>query len=73
MAFTQTYAWRGINLDAIRALADKTGVKVIDIATMRKNGLIARNDLVKFWAVEKLKAGIEVKKHMRSVPPQRRH
>ena len=55
--------YKGINLDALQAMADKTGVKVIDIPTMRKNGLIARNDLVKILGRGELKGAIEVKAH----------
>lgn len=55
--------YKGINLDALQALAEKTGVKTIDIDTMRKNGLISRNDLVKVLGRGELKSGIEVKAH----------
>lgn len=55
--------YKGINLDAIQAMADKTGVKSIDIATMRKNGLVSRNDLVKILGRGELKGAIEVKAH----------
>ena len=55
--------YKGINLDALQAMADKTGVKSIDIATMRKNGLVSRNDLVKILGRGELKGAIEVKAH----------
>ena len=55
--------YKGINLDAIQAMADKTGVKSIDIAIMRKNGLVSRNDLVKILGRGELKGAIEVKAH----------
>jgi large subunit ribosomal protein L15 len=55
--------YKGINLDAVQALADKTGVKVIDIETLSSNGLVSRNDLVKVLGRGELKAAIEVKAH----------
>lgn len=55
--------YKGINLDAIQAMADKTGVKVVDIDTLRKNGLVSRNDLVKILGRGELKGAIEVKAH----------
>ncbi len=55
--------YKGINLDAVQALADKTGVKVIDIETLRANGLVSRNDLVKVLGRGEIKAAIEVKVH----------
>ncbi|MBL7986298.1 MAG: 50S ribosomal protein L15 [Flavobacteriales bacterium] len=53
--------YKGINLDAIQALADKKKVSVIDIETMRVNGLIAKNDLVKILGRGELKGALEVK------------
>ena len=55
--------YKGINLDALQAMADKTGVTTIDIAAMRKNGLVSRNDLVKVLGRGELKGAIEVKAH----------
>lgn len=55
--------YKGINLDAIQAMADKTGLKVVDIETLRKNGLVSRNDLVKILARGEVKSAIEVKAH----------
>lgn len=59
--------YKGINLDALQAMADKLGVKTIDIAVMRKNGLISRNDLVKILGRGAVKDAIEVKAHAFSV------
>ena len=53
--------YKGINLDALQALADKNKVSVIDIETLRANGLIAKNDLVKILGRGELKGAIEVK------------
>lgn len=55
--------YKGLNLDAIQALADKRGLKVVDIEVLRKNGLIAKNDLVKILGRGELKGAIEVKAH----------
>src|SRR5690606_3460118 len=55
--------YKGINLDAIQAMADKTGLKVVDIEALRKNGLVSRNDLVKVLGRGALKGAIEVKAH----------
>ncbi|MBS1568002.1 MAG: 50S ribosomal protein L15 [Bacteroidetes bacterium] len=55
--------YKGINLDTLQALADKTGVAVIDFETLRKNGLASGNDLVKVLGRGELKAAIEVKLH----------
>jgi len=52
--------YKGINLDAIQALADKNK-GVVDIAAMRANGLIGKNDLVKILGRGELKGAIDVK------------
>ncbi len=53
--------YKGINLDALQALAEKNKVSVIDIETLRKNGLIGKNDLVKILGRGELKGALEVK------------
>ncbi|MBS1546005.1 MAG: 50S ribosomal protein L15 [Bacteroidetes bacterium] len=55
--------FKGINLDALQAMADKTGIKVIDIEALRKNGLISGNDLVKVLGRGEIKGALEVKAH----------
>ncbi|HMN05759.1 MAG TPA: 50S ribosomal protein L15 [Flavobacteriales bacterium] len=55
--------YKGINLDAVQALADKAGLQTVDIEAMRKNGLISRNDLVKILGRGELKGALEVKAH----------
>lgn len=55
--------YKGINLDAIQALADKTGVKVIDVETLRQNGLISGKDRVKILGRGELTGALEVKAH----------
>ena len=53
--------YKGINLDALQALADKNKLSVIDIQTLRTNGLIGKNDLVKILGRGVLKGALEVK------------
>ena len=53
--------YKGINLDAIQALAEKSKLSVIDIETLRTNGLIGKNDLVKILGRGELKGALEVK------------
>lgn len=53
--------YKGINLDALQALVDKKKVSVIDLGTLRANGLIGKNDLVKILGRGELKGAIEVK------------
>lgn len=55
--------YKGINLDAIQALADKAGLKVVDIEAMRTNGLISGKDLVKVLGRGELNGALEVKAH----------
>lgn len=55
--------YKGINLDAIQALAGKAGLKTIDIEALRQHGLISRNDLVKVLGRGEVKDAIEVKAH----------
>jgi large subunit ribosomal protein L15 len=53
--------YKGINLDALQALAEKTKLSVIDIEALRSNGLIGKNDLVKILGRGELKGALEVK------------
>lgn len=55
--------YKGINLDALQALVEKHGLKSIDPDTLRANGLIARNDLVKILGRGELKGAYDVKAH----------
>ncbi|MCC6840521.1 MAG: 50S ribosomal protein L15 [Flavobacteriales bacterium] len=55
--------YKGINLDAIQALAGKAGLKMVDIEVLRQHGLISRNDLVKVLGRGEVKEAIEVKAH----------
>jgi large subunit ribosomal protein L15 len=55
--------YKGINLDALQSLVEKHGLKSIDPETLRQNGLIARNDLVKILGRGELKGAYDVKAH----------
>lgn len=55
--------YKGINLDAIQALVDKTGVKVIDVEVLRQNGMISGKELVKILGRGAVNGAIEVKAH----------
>ena len=52
--------YKGIDLDAVQALADKNK-GVVDIAALRANGLIGKNDLVKILGRGELTGAIDVK------------
>ena len=55
--------YKGINLDAIQALADAKGLKAIDPDVLRANGLIARNDKLKVLGRGELKAALTITAH----------
>jgi large subunit ribosomal protein L15 len=55
--------YKAINLDAIQALAEKTGATVIDFDMMRDNGLVSKKDLVKVLNRGELSASVEVSAH----------
>lgn len=52
--------YKAINLDAIQALVEKTNATVVDLALLRTNGLIGKNDLVKILNRGELKAAVDV-------------
>jgi large subunit ribosomal protein L15 len=52
--------YKAINLDAIQSLVEKTNATVVDLALLRTNGLIGKNDLVKILNRGELKAAVEV-------------
>ena len=52
--------YKAINLDAIQSLVEKTNATVVDLALLRSNGLIGKNDLVKILNRGELKAAVEV-------------
>ena len=55
--------YKGINLDAIQALAEKRKLVSIDIETLRANGIVGKNDLVKILGRGELKTKVDVKAH----------
>ncbi|MCB0795352.1 MAG: 50S ribosomal protein L15 [Flavobacteriales bacterium] len=55
--------YKGINLDALQALAESRKLKAIDPEVLRANGLIGKNDLVKVLGRGELKGALEVKAH----------
>jgi large subunit ribosomal protein L15 len=52
--------YKAINLDTIQALVEKTGVKVIDLAFLKSNGLISKTDLVKILNRGEILSAVEV-------------
>ncbi len=59
-----------INLDKLQELADK-GISKIDASTLKDNGLIGKNDLVKILGRGELKAALEIKANKFSVAAQK--
>lgn len=55
--------YRGINLDIIQALIEKTKLAEITPDTLIKNGLAAKNDLVKILGRGELKGKVDIKAH----------
>ncbi len=55
--------YKGINLDAIQALADLKGLTVIDPTILRANGLIARNDKLKVLGRGEITGAINITAH----------
>jgi len=52
--------YKAINLDAIQSLVEKTNATVVDLALLRSNGLIGKNDLVKVLNRGELTSAVEV-------------
>lgn len=55
--------YKGINLDTLQTLADDKGLKTIDPAVLRENGLLGKNDKLKVLGRGELKNAIEVTAH----------
>jgi large subunit ribosomal protein L15 len=55
--------YRGINLDALQILADKTKSGMVDLSVLMANGLASKNDLIKILGRGELKAKLDVKVH----------
>ena len=54
---------RGINLDIIQAMVEKSKVTEITPETLIKNGLAGKNDLVKIMGRGELKGKVDIKAH----------
>ena len=55
--------YKGVNLDALQELADKTKAKKVDVQLLVDNGIIGKKDLVKILGRGELKAKLEVEVH----------
>ena len=55
--------YKAVNLDALEAFVEKTGIVSIDVATMINAGLAPKNSLIKILANGTLTKKIEVKAH----------
>ncbi|MCX6230402.1 MAG: 50S ribosomal protein L15 [Bacteroidetes bacterium] len=55
--------YNGINIDTLQKLAEAKNLEVIDIAVLKENGLVSKNDKVKILGRGELKAKLEVKAH----------
>ncbi len=55
--------FRGINVDALQALAEAKKLEVITFETLVENGLASKNDNVKILGRGELKAKLEVSAH----------
>ncbi|MDZ7847485.1 MAG: 50S ribosomal protein L15 [Owenweeksia sp.] len=57
-------AYHGINLDTLQGLVDNGKAKdTVDLAMLRENGLVGKNDLVKILGRGELKAKLSVQAH----------
>jgi large subunit ribosomal protein L15 len=56
-------AYTAINLSTLQYLFDVKKISVVDMETMRANGLVGKNDLVKILAKGTITAKMEVKAH----------
>ena len=59
--------FHGVNLDAIQKLVDKTKLNEITVDTLIKNGMAAKNQLVKILGRGELKSKVDIKVHAFSV------
>lgn len=55
--------YKGINLDSLQELVQKTGAEVIDFELLRTNGLVAKNDLVKILGRGEFTSKVQVVAH----------
>ena len=55
--------YKGINLDVLQQLAEKTGLSVITLEVLNKNGYASKNDRIKILGRGELKTKLEVTVH----------
>lgn len=55
--------YKAINIDTLQELADKKKLTAIDVDTLKKAGLVGKNDLVKILGNGKLTSKLDVKAH----------
>lgn len=55
--------FKGINLDVLNQLAERTNLSLIDVEVLSKNGLSSKNDKIKILGRGELKFKLEVKAH----------
>ena len=55
--------YKGVNLDALQELAEKTKAKKINFELLVENGIVGKKDLVKILGRGELKAKVEVEVH----------
>ncbi len=56
-------SYKGINLDTLQELVEKSNSAIIDFDLLRSNGLVSKSDLVKVLGRGELKSKVEVKLH----------
>lgn len=62
--------YKGVNLDSLQEIVDKTKAKKVDIQLLVDNGIVGKNDLVKILGRGELKAKVEVEVHKFSATAQ---
>ena len=55
--------YKGVNLDTLQALVDKTKAKKVDQTLLVENGIVKKNDLYKILGRGELTSGMEVSAH----------
>jgi large subunit ribosomal protein L15 len=55
--------YKAINIDTLQELADKKKLTAIDVETLKKAGLVGKNDIVKILGNGKLTSKLDVKAH----------
>lgn len=54
---------KGINLDALQLLVEKTGLKAVDPDVLRANGILGKNETLKVLGRGEVKGALDVKAH----------